>query len=201
LPWDKIERLIQSQAQKLNIPIRTSQQSRDSQLSNHHGIHIIFDPDSPEQVTLGESSLVIDLPVNKETHKPITQIILDNLPKLARNFHQRQKDQLKRLVLTSIEERRSSLKDTIQQAEYTLESLNREMFELSRKRELDKIILSRLEKPAVPPGGKISTEYTSLKKTGAIPIISRSNSRIMRFWPKHIRSLSLTKEMTSILGL
>jgi hypothetical protein len=164
LPWEKIERLIQSQAQKLNIPVQTLQHLSDSQPTQYPGIRIIFDSNSQKQVTLGESFLVIGLPVTRETLKPITQIIQDNLPKLARNYHQRQKDQLKRLVLSGIEERRSSLKDTIQQAEYTLESLNREMFELARKRELDKTILSHLEKPTIPPPKRISSEYSSLKK-------------------------------------
>lgn len=164
MPWDKIERLIQSQAQKLNIPIRIFQQAHDSQLSNHHGIQITFDPDSIEPDILDESSLVIGLHVTKETVKPISQIMEDNLPKLARSYHQRQKDQLKRLVLSGIQERSASLKDTIQQAEYTLESLNREMFELSRKRELDRSILAHLEKPAIPPARKISSEYSSLRK-------------------------------------
>jgi hypothetical protein len=164
LPWDKIERIIQSQAQKLNVPIKVFQQSRNSRLSNHSGIRITFDPDSTEQVILDEFSLVIGLLVTKENLKPITQIILDNLPKLACNFHKKQKDPLKRLVLSGIEERRSSLKDTIQQAEYTIESLNREMFELSRKRDLDKVILSHLQKPNIQPARKTSSEYSSLKK-------------------------------------
>jgi hypothetical protein len=164
LPWDKIERFIQSQAQKLNVPIRAFQQSNHPQASNHPGISIIFDPNCQNQVILLESSLVIGLPVTKETLKPITQIIEDNLPKLARHYHQKQKDQLKRLVLSGIEERKSSLKDSIQQSEYSLESLNREMFELSRKRELDKTVLSHLEKPIIQPARKISSEYSSLKK-------------------------------------
>jgi hypothetical protein len=164
LPWEKIERIIQSQTQKLNVPVQTYQHLSDSQPTQFPGIRIIFDSNSQKQVILGESFLVIGLPVTRETLKPITQIIQDNLPKLARNYHQRQKDQLKRLVLSGIEERRSSLKDTIQQADYTLESLNREMFELARKRELDRTILAHLEKPTVPPPKKISSEYSSLKK-------------------------------------
>jgi hypothetical protein len=107
LPWDKIERLIQSQAQKLNVPIQTFQQLSDSQPTQYPGIRIIFDSKSQKQVILDESFLLIGFPVTRETLMPITQIIQDNLPKLARKYHQRQKDQLKRLVLSGIEERRS----------------------------------------------------------------------------------------------
>jgi integrase len=135
LHGDKIEQLIQSQAQKLNIPIQTFQQSNNYLESNYPGISIIFNPDSPEPVISNETSLVIGLPVTKETLAPVTQIIQDNLPKLAHTYHQKHKDQLKKLVLSGIDERKNSLKDSVKQAEYTLENLNREVSRIKIMRE------------------------------------------------------------------
>ena len=160
---DRIKQFIESQAQKLNIPIHIIQKP-SARLSNTNIIHIIFDADSEQSVTVDESAITIGLQPTKENAKPINQFLKDSLPILAQTYHKSQKDQLKRLVLSGIEMRKSSLKDAIQQGEFSLSSLNREMFETSRKVELDRQILGVLNKPVAPVSRKINAEYSNFKK-------------------------------------
>ena len=163
--WDKIRQQIQSQATKLNIPVEIIQQPINQIPSSQQDvIRVIFIQSSSEPVKVEESALLIGLSPTKEDLKAINQIIQDNLPILAETYHQNQKDQFKNLVLSGIETRKTSLKDSIQQNEYTLESLSREIFETSRKRDLDKHLLVLLEKPVTPMNRKINSEYSSLKK-------------------------------------
>ena len=68
------------------------------------------------------------------------------------------------LVLHGVDERKESLKQSIQQAEYTLDDLNRQMFETARKRNLDQQMLTQLEKPIIPLQKKILDEYANIRK-------------------------------------
>jgi hypothetical protein len=164
LLWDKLLQYIQSQAQKLNIPVELiPDPASANRFNNSQCIRIIIDESIKELSRIEESTLILGLPLNRDNLNPNIHIVRDSLPQLARAYHQRQKDQLKKLVLSSMESRRTGLKDSIQQAQYTLESLNREMFEAARKTQLDKRLLALLEKPAVPCKRKIASEYAVFK--------------------------------------
>jgi len=165
LIWDKVTAQIRFHAQKLNVPIEAVQFSDNVQpTTSQDGLQVLFRESPKEPVILNESSLQIGYQLNENNLKAITKALDDNLPVLAKSFHQRQRDQLKQLVLSGVEERKTSLNESIQQAEYTLDSLNRQIFELSRNRNLDRHILTLLEKPIVPLNKKIIDEYTNVKK-------------------------------------
>jgi hypothetical protein len=164
LLWDEISQYAISQAQKLHVPIKAFPHPDNAARSNQsQGPRIIIDSASPESTRINDYSLTIGLPISQANMQTIRQLIDDHLPIVAKKYHQNQKDQFKQLVLSGIEKRKSSLKNSIQQAGYSMDNLGRELFELSRKTELDRIILSKLEKPTTPIGKKLQSEYNRLK--------------------------------------
>ena len=126
--------------------------------NNQDELQVLFRESPEEPVKLNEFSLQVGYPFKEEFLKTITKVLEDHLPALAKSFHQNQRGQLKQPVLSGVESRKNSLAQSIQEAEYTLDSLNRQIFELSRNRNLDRHILTLLEKRIIPLNKKILNE-------------------------------------------
>ncbi|RKX17704.1 MAG: hypothetical protein DRP26_06490, partial [Candidatus Zixiibacteriota bacterium] len=181
--WEQVTAQIGFHAQKLNVPIEPIQLTDDSRpASDYDGLQVLFKVNTDEPVILNESSLQVGYPLIEDNLKSITKTLEDHLPALANSYHQRQRDQLKKLVLSGVEQRKTSLTTSIQEAEYTLDGLNRQIFELSRNRNLDKHILTLLEKPIIPLNKKILDEYAQVKKL--VPGLYQS----IKFDDRHIRA-------------
>jgi ubiquitin-protein ligase len=165
LTWELIRSLIRFHSQALNIPIETHQLSDDGYAPvNPENIQVIFRENPDEPVKSDGFQLHIGYPLTEDSIKPIANALENYLPALAQNYHKQKRDQLKQLVLLGVDRRKRSLKDSILQAEYTLDSLNRQVFELTRTRNIDRHVLAQLEKPHIPLGKKIVNEYRQLKK-------------------------------------
>jgi hypothetical protein len=162
LIWDKIKQLIESQATKLNIPVTISEQSDLSE--EVKGLTVIFIDSESADIKVEDTRLLIGLPATKENYKAIKASINRYLPQLSIQYHQAQRDQFKQLVLSGIDRRKVDLRESIQQDEYTLQDLKRQLFDISRKWSLDKQILKLLEKPKLPIKRKILAEYANLRK-------------------------------------
>ena len=179
--WERIQELARFHSQAHNIPIETIHKSDSSQpLSPFEGIQILLIDKKDERVEINELQLRLAYPNDETALKAVTRTLEDHLPVLARQYHQKQRDQLKMLVLHGVDERKESLKQSIQQGEYTLDDLNRQVFDTARKRDLDKHLLTQLEKPSLPLGRKIISEYANMKKL--VPGLYRS----IRFEDHHV---------------
>jgi len=155
LIWEKIQELARFHSQARNVPIETLRLSDpDQAISPYEGVQIVF-LDKGKRSSTEDFQLILPYPNTKKTLKNVTKTIEKEIPVLARRYHQKQRDQLKELVLSAVDERKDSLRQSIQQAGYTLEDLNRRMFETSRGRNLDQQMLTQLEKPIVPLRKKI----------------------------------------------
>ena len=181
--WEQVTTQIGYHAQALNAPIEPMQLSDNVQPPNNQdGLQVLFRESPKETVILNESNIQIGYPLTENNLKTITKALEYHLPALAKKYHQKQRDQLKKLVLSGVEQRKTSLTTSIQEAEYTLDGLNRQIFELSRNRNLDKHILTLLEKPIIPLNKKILDEYANVKKL--VPGLYRS----IQFDDRHIRA-------------
>jgi len=173
LIWEKIQELARFHSQAHNIPIETVHLTDLNQpISQFEGIQILFVDNTQQKVELDELHLRLSYPRDKANLKAISKALEDHLSGLARQYHQKQRDQLKELVLHGVDERKESLKQSIQQAEYTLDDLNRQMFDTARKRNQDQQMLAQLEKPSMPLGKKIVGEYANIKRL--VPGLYRS---------------------------
>jgi len=180
LIWEKVQELVRFHSQAHHIPIETLHLSDPDQPVNpYEGLQIVF-VDKSEQVKTEEFRITLPYPHAEKDLKNVTKVLEEEIPVLARQYHQKQRDQLKELVLSGVVERKESLKQSIQQAEYTLDDLNRQVFDTARKRDLDKHLLSQLEKPSMPLGRKIIGEYANMKKL--VPGLYQS----IRFDDKHV---------------
>jgi hypothetical protein len=164
LTWEKIRELARFHSQAHNIPVETLHLSDpDQAIGPYEGIQIVF-VDNGEMPKAEELQLFLLYPHAKKDLESTSKVLEDQLPGLARQYHKKQRDQLKKLVLSGVDERKDSLRQAIQQAGYTLEDLNRRMFETARSRNLDQQMLTQLEKPIVPLRKKILDEYANIRK-------------------------------------
>ncbi len=162
--WEKIQELVRFHSQAHNILIETVHRSDSSQpLSPFEGIQILL-VDKDAKVSTDEFRITLSYPHAKNGLEGVSEALEKEIPVLASQFHHRQRGQLKMLVLHGVDERKESLKQSIQQAEYTLGDLSRQMFDTARKRNLDKHLLTQLEKPSMPLAKKIIGEYANLRK-------------------------------------
>ena len=122
-------------------------------------IQVFFRENPTEPVKTNESYIQIGYPLTEDNLEAITKILEKHLPALAQSYHHKQKDQLKKLVLSGVDRKKTLLSESIQEAEYTLDNLNKQIFELARTRKLDKHILTLLEKPSIPLNKKMLDEY------------------------------------------
>lgn len=178
--WEKIQELVRFHSQAHNIPIETIHKSDSSQpLSPFEGIQILF-VDKDEKVGSDEFRVTLPYPHAKNELEGVFKALEEEIPVLAKQYHQKQRDQLKMLVLSGVAERKESLRQAIKEDEFSLDDLNRQMFETARKRNLDQQMLSQLEKPSMPLGRKIIGEYTNMKKL--VPGLYES----IRFDDRHV---------------
>ena len=162
--WEKIQELVRFHSQAHNIPIETLHLSDTDQPTNpFEGIQILL-ADKDAKVGSEDFRLIISYPHAENGLEEVSKALEKEIPVLAKQYHQKRRDQLKMLVLSGVVERKDSLKQSIQQAGYTLDDLNRQIFDTARKRDLDKHLLVQLEKPSLPLGKNIISEYANLKK-------------------------------------
>ncbi len=178
--WEKIQELVRFHSQAHNIPIEAIHLPDTDQPTNpFEGIQILL-VDKDAKIGSENFRLIISYPHAENGLESISKTLEEEIPVLARQYHQKKRDQLKELVLSGVVERKDSLKQSIQQAEYTLDDLSRQMFDMARKRNLDKHLLVQLEKPSIPLGRKIIGEYTNIKKL--LPGLYQS----IRFDDRHV---------------
>ncbi len=163
--WEKIQELVKFHSQSLNVPIETVHLSDTNQsIDKFEGIQVLFTESAKEPTISSNSDLLIGFPLEKDNLPAISKALENHLPALARQYHKKQRDQLKKLVLTGVAERKELFRQSIKQAEQTLNDLDRQYFEATRQKDTDKHLLTQLEKPIIPLRKKIVKEYGSLKK-------------------------------------
>ncbi len=161
---EKIQELIRFHSQAQNIPIEAIHLPDTNQpISPFEGVQILF-VDKDAKVGSDEFRVTLPYPHAKNDLESVSRALEEEIPVLARQYHQKQRDQLKMLVLHGVDERKESLEQSIQQAEYSLNDLNKQMYDTARKRIQDKHLLVQLEKPSMPLGRKIIGEYANIKK-------------------------------------
>ena len=178
--WDKVKQLIESQATKLNIPVEILHESASS--FGFSGITVAFSETNPGQVNIDETTLTIGYPITQEFYQSIKTALKQHLPQMAEQYHQSQKDQFKKLVLSGMEKRKFDLKESIEQAEYTIQDLKRQLFDTSRRRLSERQMIKLLSKPKLPIGKRVITEYANLKKL--VPGLYQS----IQFEENHIKA-------------
>ena len=163
--WRQVKSLANFHAQALNIPIEVQQESPGIfTQSDPDLVQVVFRENAEQPVKVVDFALTIGYELNEENLEVITQALDDYLPGLAHKFHKQKRDQLKKLVLSGVEERKRSLKEAISQSDYTLSNLNRQIFELTRTRNIDQHVLNQLNYPSLPLSKKIVNEYQHVKK-------------------------------------
>lgn len=162
--WEKIQELVRFHSQAHNIPIEAIHlPDSDQPVNTFEGIQILF-VDKDAKVSTDEFRITLSYPHAKNDLESVSKALEEEIPVLARQYHQKQRDQLKELVLSGVVERKESLRQSIQQAEYTLNDLNRQLFDTARKRNLDQQMLTQLDKPIIPLRKKILDEYANIRK-------------------------------------
>ncbi len=178
--WEKIQELVRFHSQAHNIPIEVQHLPDSNQTANQfEGIQILF-VDKDVKVSTDQFRIIQSYPNAEKGLESISKTFEGVIPALSKQYHQKQRDQLKELVLSGVAERKESLRQAIKEDEYSLDTLNRQMFETARKRNLDQQMLTQLEKPSLPLGRKIIGEYSSMKKL--VPGLYQS----IRFDDKHV---------------
>ncbi len=163
--WQKINSLASYHAQSLNVPIEVEQLPSDVFTQNNpDAIQVVFKENADIPVKVEELTLHIGYPLNEDNLEVITKALEEHLLPLSQKYHTQKRDQLKKLVLSGFEERKQALKNSVYQADNTLDSLNRQIFELTRTRNIDKHVLDQLSHPSLPICKKIVNEYHQLKK-------------------------------------
>ena len=163
--WQQVTALIDFHSQKLNIPIEmTKQDGENHTIPDAEKVYVIFRENQTEPVHTDRNQLFLGIPLTEQKVPVITKALDEELPAIAKLFHERKRNQLKKLVLSGFEERKQTLKNSVYQADNTLDSLNRQIFELTRTRNIDKHILDQLSHPTLPICKKIVNEYHQFKK-------------------------------------